>query len=404
MPRPLLGVGRRGEVTYTRFEPGRWTASAYVRDRDGTRRRVRATGANKTRARMALEDKLERRPSFADHGIGAGTTVAHLVDLWLDERGASGGLAPQTLDRYRTLIENHMKPGIGNLRVGEATTGRIDQFLRQTAKKVPTQARHCRTILSGALAMAARHDAIDANPVRETATIVKKKNEVRALSVEELKELRAAVGRWQDGHDPASGVPVKHVGRPRPTDLLDVVDVLAATGARIGEVLALRWADIDLEAVPPTATISGTLVYVKGQGLIRQDHPKTDAGWRTVALPAFAVETLRRTRGARAPNESDVVFPSAAGTLRSPANFRRQWREARRGTRFEWVTPHSFRKTVATLLDRERTTADAAAQLGHSSPAVTRTHYVQKAHQAPDVTDVLQRLARPVPEPPPVSL
>jgi integrase len=54
--------------------------------------------------------------------------------------------------------------------------------------------------------------------------------------------------------------------------------------------------------------------------------------------------------------------------------------------------PHSFRKTVATLLDRERTTADAAAQLGHSSPAVTRTHYVQKAHQAPDVTDVLDKL------------
>ncbi|MDR2565911.1 MAG: hypothetical protein LBC97_07605 [Bifidobacteriaceae bacterium] len=47
---------------------------------------------------------------------------------------------------------------------------------------------------------------------------------------------------------------------------------------------------------------------------------------------------------------------------------------------------------MATLLDRERTTADAAAQLGHSSPAVTRTHYVQKAHQAPDVTDVLDKL------------
>ncbi|MDR2565909.1 MAG: hypothetical protein LBC97_07595 [Bifidobacteriaceae bacterium] len=62
MPRPLLGVGRRGEITYTRLEPGRWTASAYVRDRDGARRRVRATGPNRTRARLALEDKLELRP------------------------------------------------------------------------------------------------------------------------------------------------------------------------------------------------------------------------------------------------------------------------------------------------------------------------------------------------------
>jgi integrase len=54
-----------------------------------------------------------------------------------------------------------------------------------------------------------------------------------------------------------------------------------------------------------------------------------------------------------------------------------------------------FRKTVATLLDRERTTDDAAAQLGHSSPAATRTHYVQKAHETPDMTEVLQELARP---------
>jgi integrase len=385
-------VGRHGEITYTRNEPGRWTASAYVRDRDGTRRRVRATGANKTRARVALEDKLEKRPSFGDGGVTAATTLAGLAELWLDERAASAGLAPQTLDRYRTLIENHIKPGIGNLRVGEATVGRIDQFLRRTAKKTPTQARHCRTILSGALGMAARHDAIAVNPVRETATVAKKKNEVRALSIEELAELRAAVGRWQIGLDPATGEAAKHKGRPRPTDLLDVVDVLAGTGARIGEVLALRWADIDLNADPRTATMSGTLVYIKGEGLIRQDHPKTDAGWRTVILPGFAVETLSRTHAAQGANKADVVFPSAAGTLRSPANFRRQWRAARRDTGFGWVTPHTLRKTVATLVDRERTTADAAAQLGHSSPNVTRTHYVQKAHEAPDLTDVLDQL------------
>ncbi|MDR0594668.1 MAG: hypothetical protein LBG60_15765 [Bifidobacteriaceae bacterium] len=55
-----------------------------------------------------------------------------------------------------------------------------------------------------------------------------------------------------------------------------------------------------------------------------------------------------------------------------------------------------LRKTVATLLDREHTTNDAAAQLGHSSPNVTRTHYVQKAHQAPDLTDVLDKLGTAV--------
>ncbi|MCL2804075.1 MAG: hypothetical protein FWD29_09040 [Micrococcales bacterium] len=50
---------------------------------------------------------------------------------------------------------------------------------------------------------------------------------------------------------------------------------------------------------------------------------------------------------------------------------------------------------MATLLDRKRATDHAAAQLGHSDTAVTKTHYIAKAHRAPDVSDVLQQLARP---------
>jgi integrase len=96
------------------------------------------------------------------------------------------------------------------------------------------------------------------------------------------------------------------------------------------------------------------------------------------------------------PSEADVIFPSHAGTLRSPNNFRRQLREAVKGTDFEWVTPHSFRKTVATLLDRQLDAEHAAAQLGHSDSSVTKQHYIAKAHQAPDVSDVLEQLgARP---------
>ncbi|MDR0417678.1 MAG: tyrosine-type recombinase/integrase [Propionibacteriaceae bacterium] len=90
-----------------------------------------------------------------------------------------------------------------------------------------------------------------------------------------------------------------------------------------------------------------------------------------------AADLLRRYHGLDEP-----VFPSTAGTFRSPNNFRRQLREALNGTGFEWVTPHSFRRTVATLLDQERSTDDAAAQLGHSDTAVTKAHYIAKAHRA----------------------
>lgn len=203
------------------------------------------------------------------------------------------------------------------------------------------------------------------------------------------------VKRWQDGCDPVAGEPELALGgRPRASDVLDVIDMLAATGARIGEVLALRWCDIDLASASgkPTVTIAGTLVVRSDEGLIRQDHPKTKAGWHTVTLPRSAV-TMLTWRSIEAPSsQEDVVFPSHAGTLRSPNNFRRQLRDTVAGTEFEWVTPHSFRKTVATLLDRQLDSEHAAAQLGHSDTSVTKAHYIQKAHTAPDVSDVLEQL------------
>ncbi|MEU8072366.1 MULTISPECIES: tyrosine-type recombinase/integrase [unclassified Micromonospora] len=58
----------------------------------------------------------------------------------------------------------------------------------------------------------------------------------------------------------------------------------------------------------------------------------------------------------------------------------------------DWVTPHTFRKTVATLIKEETDTKSAAAQLGHSSEEVTETYYVAKPVQAPDVSDILERL------------
>ncbi|MFH5230779.1 hypothetical protein [Antrihabitans spumae] len=68
------------------------------------------------------------------------------------------------------------------------------------------------------------------------------------------------------------------------------------------------------------------------------------------------------------------------------------WRDAR-GVEWAWVTPHSFRKTVATLVERERGMAAASSQMGHAGEAVTAKHYVQKRDRAADVTDVLERLS-----------
>jgi integrase len=92
-------------------------------------------------------------------------------------------------------------------------------------------------------------------------------------------------------------------------------------------------------------------------------------------------------------NPRDVVFPSSTGTLREPGNFRKQGRSARDDIGFQWVTPHTFRKSVGTPLANANGLASASAQLGHSNEQITSRHYVQKTHQAPDMTELLQGFA-----------
>lgn len=57
--------------------------------------------------------------------------------------------------------------------------------------------------------------------------------------------------------------------------------------------------------------------------------------------------------------------------------------------------PHTFRKSVGTLLANAEGMASASAQLGHSSEQITSRHYVQKTHEAPDMTSLLQAFGSP---------
>ncbi|GAA3783214.1 hypothetical protein GCM10022225_84360 [Plantactinospora mayteni] len=77
--------------------------------------------------------------------------------------------------------------------------------------------------------------------------------------------------------------------------------------------------------------------------------------------------------------------------------MRRQWRQARADAGLEWVTPHTFRKTVATLIDKEADAKSAAAQLGHATEQVTNKHYIVKPALAPDSSGILEQLGGGLP-------
>ncbi|MET3718966.1 site-specific integrase [Arthrobacter sp. UYEF21] len=389
-PRPPLPLGTWGKISRKKHSNGRWRAATRYRDTDGITRTAEAWGTSGAAAERNLVTSFQDRQAPTSSEISRNTRLSELSDLWFDEIENNGRAGRRTIDGYRDTYRRVIKPALAGLRLHELSTGRIDRFLKNVASEHPATARHSKIVLTGMIGLAVRHDALHSNPVRDVGPIKIATKDIKALSVNDVQKLRTVIGRWQE--DPT------HQGRPRATDLLDVLDIFLATGARIGEVLAIRWQDVDLEAEPPTITISGTVVMEKGRGAYRQDHPKTKAGFRTMKVPPFAVQTLRRKQAVEQPKPEDVLFPSSTGTVRSPHNFRRQWRDARAGSPYEWVTPHVFRKSVATLIDQEYSSKHAAAQLGHSGTAITEKHYIAKASESPDLTEALQKFGK---EPPP---
>jgi integrase len=168
---------------------------------------------------------------------------------------------------------------------------------------------------------------------------------------------------------------------------------MAATGARPNEVLALRWSDVDLLADPPTVTITGTLIdhgRIAGKPLHRQDARTGDAPPHTVLLRRFGVEAL--TALVAESGMDGPVFANRTGGWMSLTNMRRSLRAALPAD-LSWMTPHSLRRTVATVVRDARGPAQAQQQLSHAKLATTEAHYLQRQTRGPDVRAVLDKYA-----------
>ncbi|MFI1994590.1 tyrosine-type recombinase/integrase [Actinoplanes sp. NPDC020271] len=388
MARPSLSIGTYGTIRTEELGPNRSRARTRFRDYDGRIRDVEATDTTGPAAIRKLKEKLRDRVAPNDDDITRETHIETLAKLWLEEVKAEERITPQTLDRYEISVRVSIVPAMGALRLREASVGRIDKFLRAVAQERPAAAKSAKVVLGQMFGLAVRHGALPSNPVRDTGRLRNPRRAVVALDMDQLEKVRAAIRDWQQPTPGKSG--------PRPSgDLADIVDLMLATGARIGEILALRWADLDLAADQATVTICGTIVYVRGKGFFRQEWTKSEAGFRKLVLPRFAVAMLLARKVSASDNPFDAIFASRRGTWLSPQNVRRQWRQARAEAGLEWVKPHTFRKTVATLIGNEVSADSAAAQLGHGDKAVTKKHYIEEPAVAPDSSAILERLGGP---------
>jgi integrase len=380
--RPSLRIGQHGKITRTYLGGGVWLARTRFRDSDGVTRIVERRGAADEHdqhgklAEDALVAALAQRRATGDAEVMLDTRITVLVGRHID-RLEEDGRAVRTIDTYR-YVAAKLARIIAGVRVGEATPARIDAAIRSMRRAHgDVTAVHAKTILNGALQLAVMANVIGSNPVRDVSPLRGKTRPkgAQALTADELRGLLAKLR--------ASEACQRH-------DLIDPITMFIATGLRISELLGVQWVDVDDQAA--TLAVTGKVIRAKGRGVLHIDETKTAAGRRTLPLPSFAVAVLAARRSLPYLGQQAMVFPSASGTWRDPDNFRARWRAVRDALGVPDATSHSFRKSIATLIDDEGLSARIGADhLGHTRISMTQDKYMARGRMHTSVADMLDR-------------
>ncbi|TQL70067.1 phage integrase family protein [Nocardioides albertanoniae] len=357
-----LGLGEHGQVTHGK-ERGKNYAYVLVRLWSGKTRQVKRSGATKAEASrrvMAAVEELLAQGSSA--GLTKAARFSAAYEGWLASFTAlveSGKRAESSLALYTGEGERLVLPRLGDLRLGEINTPVVERFIQGVhADKGAATAKVCKTLVSNVCSWAVRQGGMTANPVRELTPIeAQPKRQPRALEGDEIHAWLVAL----DESDYA-----------RRHDLPDLARFMLATGVRIGEALGVTWADVDLSA--GVVKFERTVYRVKGKGMVAR-KVKSAASERPLKLPTWAVSLLKERRSKLRAFDGPV-FPNARGGWRDRNLVQRSIREVR-GSDFEWLSTHTYRKTVATLLDESGMTArQIADQLGHSRVSMTQDKYL----------------------------
>lgn len=345
---------------------GRWAAEMDLGWIDGKRRRRRVYGTTEREVRTKLSD-LRRAADRGQNLAAKPQSLADWLAHWLTEVKAHDGTRPSTLRRYREVVDHHLVPVLGKVRLDKLTPGDVERLLAARRETVaPATLLKIHAVLRVALADAERRDLVPRNVARAVKGPRLSTTERRAPTVEEGKALLTLAA----------------------DDPYEAIFVLGLTmGLRRGETLGLKWQDLDLDG--RTLRVQRALQRV--DGTLRQVETKTRASCRPLPVPVLAVKALERRRARQeadklaagdAWTETGLVFTTGLGRPVDPRNVNRRFDRLRERAGLPWLRLHDLRHGCATYLLAHGVDSRTVMEiLGHTTIRQTMDRY---GHALPD--------------------
>ena len=356
-----MGMANGGSIT--KRGKALWEVSYNKGKEDGKYVRVsRRVHGTKKEAIAALDELRQLDNGIEVPEVAFGEFAAE----WLAAREMSGDFAAATVADWKRAI-TQLSAVLGDTPLSHITPRMVEgvyRGLKETRHQSGTTLNHTHKVLKQIMQRAVDYGLVGSNPVGRVTAPRREAVDRRSLDGGEYSDLV----RTLDGMPATSCTMAVRIG--------------LATGMRRGEVLALTWRDVDLDAA--RIRISRSL----GPGRVLRDT-KTAAGRRTVALDARTVEVMRKWRetqetrlsGPLSLSRDTPVVTDAKGGYMDPNNFSRWWRRFAKDIGQEGLRFHELRHTQASLLLAAGTDIKTVqARLGHASPSVTMGFY---AHAMP---------------------
>lgn len=288
-----------------------------------------------------------------------------LLDDWL-EHHVKHRTSPKTLETYKYLVSRHIVPQIGDIVLDKLTPYQLQKLYsyllnRDTGagkKLSKTTVHHIHRICYGALKWGVQMRMIPHNVAENVTPPQRNKQEIKTWTQEEVNRfLEEAKKEW----------------------LYPLFFVAVATGLRRGELLGLKWGDIDLNQ--GTLSIRRT-VQRTDDGLIVREQTKTDNSRRTVSISPATVDLLNRHRSKQAEQlkilgkKSDFVFTNTLGNILEPRKVNQVFDRIIRRAGLPKIRFHDLRHTHATLLLQQGVHPKIVSErLGHANISITMDIY-----------------------------